>query len=505
MPARLPVVLLVLLLIVASALYLTRLSFAPPYLMHDEINFSLQAHAIGTTARDTNGRLFPVYFSETGFEAGRDPVMIYWTALLMAVRPLSEVTARFPTALLAVLTIGLTFALGRRMWRSDWLGLAAATMLALTPGYFTNARLAMSITYPIPIIIVWLYCVSRAFDTPSSRWVVAAGATLGLGIYTYLASVVMMPLLLALTMVMLIREQRQRDLLPLLIGCGVLLLPLGAWLIAHPDRLSNLVTSYRPEGLTTAIGMRERVTAFWMFFNPDYLFISGDARLTNSTRIAGLFPLACAMLIPVGLYRLIRSRQPIALLVAAGFFLSPIAGALSGRLEINRVLFAIPFGVLAAAAGLRHLGSQGTALKSIAAVLAVSIFVQFSGFYRHYGGPYRVAAAPWFGGDNRTALNAVLDRVTETTPQIYLNGRTPIERYWRFYAAARGREDLADHPVYYDAARPDLPAVEPGALVVCELPASTCPIAASDQRWTLIATGTQPDASVSHQVYLRNR
>jgi len=48
--------------------------------MHDEVNFALQAQSVAATGRDTNGRLLPLYFSETGFEAGRDPIVIYLTA-----------------------------------------------------------------------------------------------------------------------------------------------------------------------------------------------------------------------------------------------------------------------------------------------------------------------------------------------------------------------------------------------------------------------------------------
>ena len=91
----------------AGSVYLTRLSYVPPYLMQDEVNFALQAQAIATTARDTNGRFMPVYFSESGFEPGRDPVMIYWTALLLTARPLSDAMVRFPTALLAVMATAM--------------------------------------------------------------------------------------------------------------------------------------------------------------------------------------------------------------------------------------------------------------------------------------------------------------------------------------------------------------------------------------------------------------
>jgi 4-amino-4-deoxy-L-arabinose transferase-like glycosyltransferase len=491
-------------LTVTAALYLTRLSEVPAHLMHDEVNFSLQAHAIATTARDTNGRFLPVYFSETGFEAGRDPLMIYWTALFLTVQPLSESAVRGPTAFLAVLTVALMFVFGRRMFGSNWLAIIAAAFLALTPGYFINARLALSITYAIPVLVLWLYCMQRAIEG-NTRWALGAGASLGVGLYAYLASMVVMPMLLLFSIAALWREGRQKEMRWLIGGFALLLVPLAGWLVFHPDRFSNLLTSYRLEGVPSADSLRDRITAFWMFFNPDYLFISGDGRVTNSTRQAGLFPLAFAVLLPVGLYRLVSSRRSIGVLIAAGFVIAPLATALSGRLDINRVLCAIPFGVIAAAVGAEYLLGKARGLTIAGGLLVLVVALQFAVFYRHYAGPYRISSAVWFGGDNRSAVNDALDRVIATSPRVYLNGRTPIERYWRFYAAVRGRDDLADSPRYYDPVRPDVVDAEPGSLVVCELLHSTCPIAASDPHWTLVASGTQPDGSVAHQVYLRRR
>ena len=85
-----------LLLVAVTAIYATGLSRDPVYLMHDEVNFALQGHAIADSGRDTNGRFMPLYFAEAGFEAGRDPVPIYAMAVALQVLPLSEGAVRLP-------------------------------------------------------------------------------------------------------------------------------------------------------------------------------------------------------------------------------------------------------------------------------------------------------------------------------------------------------------------------------------------------------------------------
>src|SRR5687768_7059243 len=98
-----------LLIVTGLLLYATRLDEVPPYVMHDEAQGALQAHAIATTGRDLSGRLLPLYFTEPEFPPGRDPLLIYVTALGLKVLPFSEAAARTPTALIAVLNVVLTF------------------------------------------------------------------------------------------------------------------------------------------------------------------------------------------------------------------------------------------------------------------------------------------------------------------------------------------------------------------------------------------------------------
>jgi hypothetical protein len=66
-----------------AAIYVPRLDFAPIYLANDEPRFALQARAIATTGRDLNGKFMPLYFTEVGFSAGRDPIIIYLTDALL--------------------------------------------------------------------------------------------------------------------------------------------------------------------------------------------------------------------------------------------------------------------------------------------------------------------------------------------------------------------------------------------------------------------------------------
>lgn len=498
------------LLLTTTALYATRLNDAPIYLMHDEVNFALQAQSVAASGRDTNGRLLPLYFSETGFEAGRDPIVIYATAAMLALRPLSESAVRMPTALVGVLSVLLMFLLARRLFGSDAIGLAAAAMLALTPAHFINSRLVLSIVYPVPFILGWLLCLSSFAEREDRRQAQAAAFVLGVGVYSYLASALMMPLYLLLTLWFINERAGGRWMWHTVAAFGVALIPLVLWQIAHPSRYADLVSAYRlydaPDGsasLFSAAGLSQRISVFWRFFGPDYLFISGDSRITNSTRQAGMFPFAFAVLVPLGIWKLESGRGGVlGKVILAGLITAPLASVVSGRLEINRVLFIIPFGVLTAAYGLQCLYRSSSArTRWFAAALIAAVPLQFAFFHADYLGPYRVSSGIWFGGDVRGAVEQALSRAGARPVAVYLNTRTPVERYWRFYALAHRRGDLVDAPTYYDPEQLDINAPPAGAVVVCESRVRVCNLLGASPDWRRLRAFAEADGTPTFEVF----
>jgi hypothetical protein len=99
----------------------------------------------------------------------------------------------------------------------------------------------------------------------------------------------------------------------------------------------------------------------------------------------------------------------------------------------------------------------------------------------------------------------VLARLGDAEAPVYLNRRTPIERYWKFYAAARQRVDLSDLPTYYDPFTLDPDTIPPGAFLVCESDVHVGRTISGDPRWLRIASGTLPGGEVSHTAFERLR
>jgi 4-amino-4-deoxy-L-arabinose transferase-like glycosyltransferase len=477
-PKPAPVLLSIALLAIAGGLlYLTRLGEVPAYLMHDEAQGALQAHAIATTGRDLSGRVLPLYFTEPEFPPGRDPALIYFSALLFQVVPFGDAGARTPTAVIAVLNVILTFIVARRLFNSVPMGLAAAGLLLLTPVHFIRGRMNLSPLYTIPFILVWLWMCLRFDAQPTVGRLSAAAVTLGIACYSYLAAVVMMPLYLAGTLAVGWRRLGRSAATRAAIAFAVTLIPMVLWYLTHPERNQQIVSAYQLDEATRS-PLARWLGLYWSFFDPSFLFVTGDTSVMNSTRTAGLFPMTFALLLPVGVVALLRTRRPVESAVALGLITAPLVSIISGAVEMNRIMFAIPFGVLTAAYGADALlRSRHVAVRAVAVILLLAVPLQFVSLYGTYTGPYRLASASWFAGSAREAVRATMQQAQETTEPIYVSSRIDwIHRIWRFYAISDAQMPMIDRARYVDAPPAD---AAPGSLYLCAAGGPDCVAAAA--------------------------
>lgn len=223
--------------------------------------------------------------------------------------------------------------------------------------------------------------------------------------------------------------------------------------------------------------------------------------MINSTRTSGLFPFAFAALLPIGLVALLRRATPLRLVIAAGFVTAPLVSVISGAIEMNRVMFAIPFAVLVAAYGVITLWqARAAAPKLAAAALVLAIGWQFAVFHRAYiSDAYRLGAATWFSGNVREALRELIAQPGDG--DIYLS--TDIEwvhRMWRFYAIEAGRPDLVSRATYFT--EPPASAA-PGSKLICPVQSARCAAIAASGAWQRVVVVPSIDGSHRYGIFER--
>jgi 4-amino-4-deoxy-L-arabinose transferase-like glycosyltransferase len=441
-----------------AAVYGSGLEISPIYLTKDEASFGIQSHAIATTGRDAMGNRLPLFFIEPGFNIGRDPLYIYASAAVLGFRPLTGGALRVPTTIAAAISVGLIVLIAYELYGSVSLAAAAGVLLAVTPAFFIRSRAALSVSLPVLFQLVWLLFLLRYQQQARPSQIVVSTAALGVGLYSYLAMVFFAPIHFAITCGEVIRQRRWRHLAIAVAVLTIALVPLAAWQVTHPERLGEIIGSYRiydpnlnplqgAKDVLSWSSLAHRFDLYWSSLNPSRLFFSGESSLVDSTRAAGLFPVVYLVLLPLGIYE--HFKRPVSMAtfaVVATFFVAPLPSVMVGSDTIGRYLVIAPLAALLATAGLRRMWQLGRVAARAAAVAAVVIsVVLFAGFYRDYMGDWRARSALYFGGNLKGALEHVLAGSPAHAPDlVYISSRIPYsEVYWEFYRRAWNRDDLA--------------------------------------------------------------
>jgi 4-amino-4-deoxy-L-arabinose transferase-like glycosyltransferase len=459
------------------------------YFGGDEAHFAVHAHAIAVSGRDLNGTRFPLFVQITDLLVTNNssriwyqPALFYLLAANFTVLPVNEFTARVPTALIGVLNVVLGYLIGRQLFDKPRYAALAALTLALMPAHFLVSRQALDYVCPLPVVLGWLWCTLEFVRTRQPRVLIVAALLLGAGVYTYIASWALMPLLAVMTAI-IVRPPRV-ILAGAFAAFTLPLLLITPWVWSRPEILVDTLFRYRVPGAASAAAdagtlsvldfpLGERVTWYWDYFNPSFLFFAGGSNPTLATGLVGVFLLPMAVFLIAGLATLIRRRSTADLLLLVLFFSAPIpfvAALPAKEYSIARALTMLPAAALIAAAGMQQiLEKPSLKWRAAGVALLMAMAVQFAAFHRDYFGEYQLRAAYRFDPiAAREIMNTVaaLD-ANDTISAIYFHDDLDDKAArWRFLTLSRGRMDLWERSRHFDPQRTDPSALAPGSLLV---------------------------------------
>src|SRR4029077_14816568 len=165
------------------------------------------------------------------------PLIVYLTAIVLKFLPFEEWSVRFPSVIVGPVDVALIYLGAHRLFRDRRYALVAAALLALTPAHFIHSRLEMDYLYPVPFVLLWLWCLLKFDDTGNPRLLWAGGFLLGLGFYSYIAAVAFMPLYLVFTWLFLFAKYRRIRTVHLTTTVAFLIPLAGflAWRVLYPE------------------------------------------------------------------------------------------------------------------------------------------------------------------------------------------------------------------------------------------------------------------------------
>ncbi len=149
----------------------------------------------------------PLYF-EQGY--GHEPLYNYFTALPVALLGSNWLGERFWAPWFGLFAVAAAYALFRRLF-SPLIAIAAAGLQATVLWALFFNRLGLRLNLLPLLLLVAAYCFWRGLATPSRRrqliWLSAAGAMIGLCFYTYMSSIVVLPLFALFSIYLVARDR----------------------------------------------------------------------------------------------------------------------------------------------------------------------------------------------------------------------------------------------------------------------------------------------------------
>jgi hypothetical protein len=518
--------LIVLLVGVTAFLYCWDLGGAPVYLGGDEAHFGVHAYSIAQTGRDLNGRMMPLFFnlsdplappSDATRTRWYQPTLFYLMAIVLRFVPLTETSVRAPAALMAsVLNPLLMYAVGMRLFNDRRYAALGAAILVSSPPHFVLGRQALDYICPLPFLLGWLWCLLAAVEADSVGLWFVAGLILGIGVYSYLASWMMMPLLLIVTWLAQYRRGRRFAPSAAAAGLGFVLpvLLLVPWLWVHPEMLRDTLGRYQLQSgrvLPRLNDVADKVSEYWDYFDPAFLFLNGGVSTTTSTGRSGVFLLPVAVLLPVGIYALLRRRRsvPVGVVLLAGLAAAPIPATLSGdRYMVQRALFILPFGALIATFGaLVLLRSPSRWARWLTVALLAAMPLQFAYVYRDYFTHYQRRSVFYY---DPAAFRDVAESLLASQPPgsartTYLSNQLDdAGAKWRFYTTKHHREELLQRTRYFGQVD-DLAAAANGSFAVLYAEDPSVAGLLQTKEWTVATTVSDIDGRRASVILRKNK
>ena len=381
---------LFLILITGWLLRVAAFSSVPGGIQHDEVTEALHGYEV------LAGK-FQLYFYASGGFKGREPLWAYLQAPLLYLFGINLWSLRFLAVAAGLLTVPLTYQVGRSLFNRR-VGLLAAFAVSISFWPLVMSRLGLRGTLVPPLSALAIYLLWRVVRRPTRwYWVVAAGLVLSLSGYAYLGgwaaigAVALFFGYLALWHRGLLRAKRSA-LLWYGVTAGLALLPLSMVFLTQPsarERVQQLAPLVEEATRGKAVPLGQNILMVLASFSG-----RGDQFGLYNIPNMPLLPLSLALLFYVGVgiscWRWRKPAYPLLLVwVVAG--LLPAALSLGGPNNLRSVV-SLPATYLLVALGatvLVELSARIRVPRVVPAVLVAGMLAwaaqsQITDFFLHW-------------------------------------------------------------------------------------------------------------------------
>jgi hypothetical protein len=209
----------------------------PPGINVDEASIGIESYDLYKFGMDRNGVSYPIHLISWG--SGQNALYAYILIPFVALNGLNAVSIRLPMLLSGILSLPLIYLAGRKLINEKF-GLVAMFLMAVSPWHIVNSRWAVESNI-LPFIFLAGF-TPLLFSNQKNHWFIFACIFFALSLYAYGTAYVGVPffLLLAIPVLMYVRQITTKQAITGLIVFSVLALPIVLFVIINTFQLNAI-------------------------------------------------------------------------------------------------------------------------------------------------------------------------------------------------------------------------------------------------------------------------
>lgn len=428
---------LILILIISLSMFLRtyHLSTNPPALYGDELSFAWNAWNILHTGTDEYGTPYPLHFR--AFNDYKAPIPVYMLVPVFRLFGMNAFSIRLPVALFAVLTVFVTYLLGKTLIDKKT-GLIAAFLLAVSSWHLHLSRGYFESTIAHFFFLSGIYLFVTAKNT---RRLAVSILLFAITLYTYFTPRMVLVLFLPFLFwwkIHVLKRNIGRGSVFAIVAFTVLIMPL-VYVSVFDHGLSRIegLTRLRTEQIATQViaarnsvgnegvmltlfhnkplyWVRAVINDYLTHFSLDFWYLTGDSSLRYFLGNMGMFYLVELPFLIVGMVALAKRHRQALVFLVGWMLIVPFPAAVSGRPFAVRSLSMLPVPFFIAGLGLMEVHKKLKQVPMywvrnfIVALIVISFGASFGYYLARYHIEYPKYAANWWGGENKAAIDLVL-------------------------------------------------------------------------------------------------
>lgn len=342
--------LLLLILLLGFLLRFISLDISPPGFNADEAALGYNAYSILKTGKDEWGESFPIVFKS--FSDYKPGLYVYLTIPFVALFGLTELSVRLPSILLGSISIIIIYLLSKEIFKSEVASLSSAFLLAISPWHIHYSRGAWESNVATFFLLLGVYAFVKALE--NHKYYFLSGVAFVASIYVYQSTRLVVPLVLLGILLIHFKKLNLKEILPAVILCAILLLPLIFVFISGQglarfqgvsifgdlgpiNRLNEERGEHQNQSGYPAKIFHNKFTAYgynfvnnyFEHFSPNFLFVNGDMLGRNKVPFSGQMYFFEMLTIILGIILLVKRKYENQKIIFIWLLAAPVAAALT--------------------------------------------------------------------------------------------------------------------------------------------------------------------------------